>query len=88
MVGLGAHQTNRLVDGWEQAGTGHAWCLLARYGIGWTLATPVIAMIRRDLYRENETADECIEKEITSHLLSGMVFGFGVAIGHLLDELK
>ena len=76
-AGLIAHQTNPLFEHLETAeAVGAGWYRMARYGVGYLAALPSLLLLfpaeRRRVIAER-------------YLSNAVLFGFGVAVGYVID---
>ncbi len=77
-AGLIAHQTNPIFEDLEDAAlVGAPWYRMARYGVGYLAALPTLLLMFPARLRR-----VVAEK----YLSNGVLFGFGVAVGYVLDK--
>lgn len=80
LMGIAAHQTNRIFEQMEKGGTPTAWTRLARYATG--IITLVPAWL---LLLESDRRDRRV---LEAYLSAAVLYGVGVAVGYLLDDLR
>lgn len=86
VVGLFAHQTNRVIEEWETR-VNPPWTRLARYAIGFLSVLPVGMVMFRHLWRPGMEEDESVDLFAAATISAGVSYGVGVATGYLLDGL-